>query len=339
MSNKKSISETYFVTSHLVMPRHANPLGILFGGYMMDWIVEAGTINTMRLSGKSTVIGFIDNLFFINPVSIGDTVFYRTWIGRVRRSSMEVIVEAIVRGRENKYYLASIAKMIYVALGSDNRPVKIDLEIEAREDWEFSIMSQLETWRNRVDELIKSSVSAEKPPYAFSKYSVSSLKRVTFEDAMPANMMYGGSLLRYIDEISSILAFGYSGGVVVTASVDQMIFKKPIFVGDVIKILSMITRTWRSSMEIKTLILREKNGEEEILTECYSTFVKLDEKGKPSELKPYNPTTPEEYEEWTKADERRRIRLELAKKLNEYKNKDLGVIDLSDPKPVIRDIL
>ncbi len=336
---EKAVSETYFFTSHLVMPRHANPLGILFGGYMTDWMIEAATLNTMRLSGKNTVVGYIDNLFFINPISIGDTVFYRTWIGRVRRKSMEVIVEAVIRSKEGRYFLASIAKMILVAVGSDGKSVEVGLKIVGKEDWELNVIDQLSTWRNQVDEIIKSSDKSSEAPYFLSKYSVSSMRRVSFEDAMPANTMYAGSLLRYIDELSSILAFSYAEGVVVTASIDQLIFKKPIFVGDVIKLVSMITRTWRTSMEIKTLVLREQDTREELLVECYSTFVKLSEPGKPAELKPYEPATPEEYEEWVKADYRRRQRLELVKKLSDFRNRELTSFDIKDPKPIVKNIV
>ncbi|MGC9010049.1 MAG: acyl-CoA thioesterase [Sulfolobales archaeon] len=336
---EKTVSETYFFTSHLVMPRHANPLGILFGGYMIDWMIEAATLNTMRLSGKNTVVGYIDNLFFINPISIGDTVFYRTWIGRVRRRSMEVIIEAIVRSKEGKYFLASTAKMILVAVGSDGRPVEAGLRVVGKEDWELSIIDQLSKWRIQVDEIIKSSEKKSETSYFLSKHSVSSMRRVSYEDAMPANIMYAGSLLRYIDELSSILAFSYAEGVAVTASIDQLIFKKPIYVGDIIKLVSMITRTWRTSMEIKTLVLRQQNTREELLVECYSTFVKLSESGKPAELKPFEPATPEEYEEWVKADERRKQRLELMKKISYFRNKELADFNIKDPRPIIKNIV
>ncbi len=307
---------------------------------MIDWMIEAATLNTMRLSGKNTVVGYIDNLFFINPISVGDTVFYRTWIGRVRRKSMEVIIEAVVRSREGRYFLASIAKMILVAVGDDGRSIEAGFRIIGREDWEINIIDQLSKWRSQVDEVIKSIEKRSEAPYSVPKYSVASMRRVSYEDAMPANIMYAGSLLRYTDEISSILAFSYAEGVVVTASIDQLIFKKPIYVGEVIKLISMITRTWRTSMEIKTIVLRQQDTREELLVECYSTFVKLSEIGKPAELKPYEPTSPEEFEEWIKADERRKQRLELLKKLSgEYRNKELKYFDIRDPRPVVSSII
>lgn len=334
-----SVSDTYLLVSRIVMPRHSNPLGILFGGYMMDWIVEAGTINTTRVSGKSSVVGFIDNVFFINPVRIGALLFYRTWVVRVRRSSMEVLVEVLVRDPREGLRLASFARSVYVALGSDGRPIETGLRVQPSSRWEEDLVERMRRWREGVDNVVQAlKKRSSRGPQALYRYSVSSVRQVFYEDALPMNMMYAGALLKYIDEVSGILASSYARGAVVTASVDQMVFIRPIYVGDSIKISSVLTRTWRTSMEVKNIVTRLADREE-VVVESYSTFVKLDESGRPVELEPFRPITPEEYEEWSRADERRRNRLELLKSLETLRDKRLDNIDLRDPVPLVAEIL
>ncbi|MEZ0289744.1 MAG: hotdog domain-containing protein [Sulfolobales archaeon] len=329
------LSDTYLVTYHLVMPRHANPLGILFGGYMMEWIVESGTINTMRFSGRNSVLGFIDNLFFINPVRVGDTVIYRTWIVRVRRTSMEVYIEVLSRTGEGEYFLSSIARAIYVALDHNYKPVDTGFRVYGASEWENNMISKFEKWRAEVDKLIERYTSVEFKPAYTPRYAFSTIRRVSFEDAMPESIMYAGNLLRYLDEISSILSSRYAGGSVVTASLDQLIFKKPIRVGDIIKLTSTLTRTWKSSMEIKTVVTRLSGESEEKLVEAYSTFVKIGLDGRPQPLEPYQPTSPEEYEEWIEADARRQRRFNSLREVEYFKGKKVDIGDLRKPEPIV----
>ncbi|MEM0283445.1 MAG: hotdog domain-containing protein [Sulfolobales archaeon] len=333
------ISDTYMKTYHLVMPRHANPLGVLFGGYMMDWIVEIGTLNTMRLSRRNTVLGFIDNLFFINPVRIGDVLIYRSWIVRVRRTSMEVLIEVLSRNISGEYYISSAAKAIYVALDHENKPVDTGFRVYSENDWEKDLFARFSKWREDVDKLIeKEDLLSGEPEYE-PKYSLTSIRRVSPEDVMSGDIMYAGNLLQYIDEISGILASRYAGEAVVTASVDQIIFKKAIKLGDVIKLRSSLTRTWKSSMEIKTVVSRLTEDKEEKLVEAYSTFVKIGSEGKPEPLSPYLPLTPEEYKEWVRAEERRMKRMDRIEKLRIFRNKRIEDIDLEDPRPLTLEII
>ncbi|MCI4457534.1 MAG: hypothetical protein JHC19_05630 [Desulfurococcaceae archaeon] len=107
-----------------------------------------------------------------------------------------------------------------------------------------------------------------------------------------------------------------------------------------IKITSMLTRTWRSSMEIRNIVSKiSSENVEEVLLESYSTFVKLDIDGRPSPVDPLEPHTPEEYEEWATADERRSLRLKFAERIEKYKEIAFEDIDIKDPKPMIENII
>jgi len=95
-----NISDTEVEVVRLVTPHNVNPIGTLYGGYMLQWLVDAGTIAAMDFSESDAVLGYLDRMHFIAPVKVGDIVKFRAWIVHVRRSSMTALVEAYVKKPE-----------------------------------------------------------------------------------------------------------------------------------------------------------------------------------------------------------------------------------------------
>ena len=62
--------------------------------------------------------------------------------------------------------------------------------------------------------------------------------------------VHGGALLKMLDEVAFACAKRYAGNYVVTLSVDQVIFKEPIRIGELVTFLASVNYTGRSSMEI-----------------------------------------------------------------------------------------
>ncbi|HXF81856.1 MAG TPA: hotdog domain-containing protein, partial [bacterium] len=85
-----SIAATALEMVQLVLPEHANPLGTLYGGVMMDWITEAATMAAMKVARGSVVLGSMDDLDFVAPVAIGDLVVIRAQVEHIGRASLEV---------------------------------------------------------------------------------------------------------------------------------------------------------------------------------------------------------------------------------------------------------
>ena len=69
-------------------------------------------------------------------------------------------------------------------------------------------------------------------------------------DANVAGNVLGGSILRLIDEVASIVAFRHARKNVVTASIDRMDFFSPVFIGDPLRLNASINYVHRTSMEI-----------------------------------------------------------------------------------------
>jgi acyl-CoA hydrolase len=126
----------------------------------------------------------------------------------------------------------------------------------------------------------------------------------------------GGKSLHWMDLATAIVAQKHSGRVAVTASVDNVSFRHPIKVGDVVTIEAKITRAFKTSMEVKAEVWAENipNRRKVKSNEAYFTFVALNDLGEPELVPEIEPETEQEQEDFEKALRRRDLRLILAGK-------------------------
>jgi len=103
--------------------------------------------------------------------------------------------------------------------------------------------------------------------------------------------MFGGTLMKYIDKISAISAMRHCGKAVVTASTDSLDFLAPIRMGEAVELEAFVTWTHRSSMEVYVVVRAENlfTGERRVTCTAFSTFVALDDAGKPTPVPPVAP--------------------------------------------------
>jgi acyl-CoA hydrolase len=76
-------------------------------------------------------------------------------------------------------------------------------------------------------------------------------------DTNTLNNLMGGRLLHWMDIAAAISAQKHSNRIVVTASVDNVSFKKAIKLGDVVTIEAKVTRAFNTSMEVRLDIWAE----------------------------------------------------------------------------------
>jgi acyl-CoA hydrolase len=131
-------------------------------------------------------------------------------------------------------------------------------------------------------------------------------------DANNLGHVFGGVILSMMDKCAAIAAFRHSRASVVTASIDRVDFREPIFLGDLVVMKASVNFVGRSSMEVGVRVEAEEllTGRRRHTNSCYLTFVAVDTAGKPIEVPELRPETPEEMRRYEAAKERRRRRLE-----------------------------
>ena len=131
------------------------------------------------------------------------------------------------------------------------------------------------------------------------------------------NLM-GGRLMYWMDIAAAISGQKHCNRTVVTASVDNVSFKNPIKLGDVVSIEAKVTRAFNTSVEVRLDVYAQNipSGTKVKSNEAYYTFVALDTDGNTVKVPELLPETEEEIALFDGALRRRQLRLILGGKMN-----------------------
>ncbi len=135
--------------------------------------------------------------------------------------------------------------------------------------------------------------------------------RTGVQDANVAGNVHGGQIMKLCDDAAVIAATRLAGGRVVTAAVDEMKFRSPVHVGDLLTLRSTVNAAWRTSMEVGVRVESEDVSSATIKHTCtaYFTMVALGEDEKPVILPELSHASAEEERRHREACLRREVRL------------------------------
>jgi len=129
--------------------------------------------------------------------------------------------------------------------------------------------------------------------------------------------LFGGRLASIIDKTAAISAIKHARSAVVTVSIDNLIFRRPVRLGSILTVKASVNRVFNKSMEVGVSVwsLPPDSPEQEYVCNAYLTFVALDAAGRTRELPPAVPETEEEKRRYEQAGLRREARLALQAQL------------------------
>src|SRR5688500_858116 len=144
--------------------------------------------------------------------------------------------------------------------------------------------------------------------------AVSMTELVLPNNTNTVNNLMGGRLMHWMDIVSAISAQKHSNRIVVTASVDNISFRHPILLGNVVTLKAKVTRAFNSSMEVRIDVDAEDipSGKKMESNNAYFTFVAVDQAGRPIDVPEVVPESEEEQALFDGALRRRQLRLILA---------------------------
>jgi acyl-CoA hydrolase len=131
-------------------------------------------------------------------------------------------------------------------------------------------------------------------------------------DANNLGHVFGGVILSMMDKCAAIAAFRHSRASVVTASIDRVDFREPIYLGDLVVMKASVNYVGRTSMEVGVRVEAEEllTGRRRHTNSCYLTFVAVDAENRPVEVPELRPETSDEIRRFDAARQRRQRRLE-----------------------------
>lgn len=141
------------------------------------------------------------------------------------------------------------------------------------------------------------------------------------------NLM-GGRLMYWMDIAAAMAATKHCNTPCMTASVDNLSFKNPIKLGNVVHIEAHVTRAFHTSMEIFIKVWGEDSLHQYKYesNEAYFTFVALDPNNKPRLVPPVVPETEQEKRLFEGALRRRQVRLILGGKMKPQDAEELKAL-------------
>ncbi len=144
--------------------------------------------------------------------------------------------------------------------------------------WE-GLYRYFQMWRSAADDVLES----EEPTASGDWHLISHFLAMP-EDSLDGVLMYGGCLLFRLDELTFIEAFQFFPSLYVTAGVNRIVFRRPIYVGDIVSVRTGVTYVGSTSVEVGFVVEAFGLRGERRVADGYFTFVNM-AGGKPSEIK------------------------------------------------------
>ena len=160
-------------------------------------------------------------------------------------------------------------------------------------------------------------------PVATRPASLSMTVLMTPDMANFSGKVHGGSLLKLLDQVAYTCATRYARTYAVTLSVDQVVFREPIHVGELVTFDASVNRTGRTSMEVGVRVTTQDLVSQTVrhTNSCYFTMVAVGADGRPVTVPPWQPRTAEEKRRLLAAERRNELRRQIDRATAEIKQR------------------
>ena len=111
----------------LAMPANTNPMGTIFGGWLMSFMDSAGGMTATNVARGPVVTAAVSNMAFLQPVRVGDVICCYTDVIRVGTTSVTLSVEVwMLRQGQGERTKVTDAEFTFVAVDEAGRPRPIE---------------------------------------------------------------------------------------------------------------------------------------------------------------------------------------------------------------------
>ena len=134
--------------------------------------------------------------------------------------------------------------------------------------------------------------------------------------------VHGGTILKLLDQVAYACASRYAGRYVVTLSVDQVTFREPIHVGELVTFMASVNYTGTTSMEVGIKVVTENIQTQSTrhANSCFFTMVAMDEQRKAVAVPALVLVTDNQRRRDAAARMRRELRQEVAQRMKQARS-------------------
>jgi acyl-CoA thioesterase YciA len=120
----------------------------------------------------------------------------------------------------------------------------------------------------------------------YPEHRVPAIRQVMMpRDTNALGTIFGGVILAGIDLAAAIESHKYHAGKIVTVSMDQIVFKAPVFVGDLVSFFTETVHIGRTSIRVKVSVWAQRRfggADHAYVTEAQVTMVAVDDSFRPT---------------------------------------------------------
>ncbi|MBI3362363.1 MAG: acyl-CoA thioesterase [Chloroflexi bacterium] len=131
------------------------------------------------------------------------------------------------------------------------------------------------------------------------------------EHANARGNVHGGWIMKLADEAGGLAAIRHARKSCVTVAIDNMTFREPVHIGDLLTLNAELTWVGRTSMEVEVKVTAENplTGEQTHTNTAHIVYVAIDERERPAPVPPLVAETDAERARMEAARERQAYRL------------------------------
>ncbi|MCW6680231.1 acyl-CoA thioesterase [Aerococcaceae bacterium NML130460] len=120
----KTCQQSRSVQAHRILPFHCNMHQTLYGGQLMEFIDNCASITVSRHTRSLCVTASMDQLNFLQPLNLSDSVCVETMVSGTGSTSVEVFAKVVGERLETgERYLAATAFLTFVTVPQDGQKV------------------------------------------------------------------------------------------------------------------------------------------------------------------------------------------------------------------------
>lgn len=270
----------------------------------------------------------LEHMDFLLPMKIGDLAVLSAAVTFASSHSLEVHVkvEREQLDSDNTICVTNRATLWYVVVetpvvGTSRLKAlscpPVEISEEARKAGEARYTRQVDSRKAAKQDRSLTPLNAEKlaeldarkslPGALGSDISRSQLMQLMLpSDCTISNVVMGGVVMKIVDNAAGACAVRHCRTNVVTACIDDVDFRMPVWNGDLLIVTATMRFTSTKSMEIHVTVEAESMRTEKRSTAGTArlTFVSLDKNGKCIAVPPLAPSTDEEKHIWAEAETR-----------------------------------
>ena len=132
---EKQTAKSKVIKTEVVCPNDTNPVGILKGGVLVQWMDIAAAVTSQTHSEKICVTASIDKVQFHAPARNGDIIIIDSRVTRAFNTSMEIYVKAFRKNIEDgSLEKVGSAYFTFVALDEKGKPAPVPALIPLTEE-------------------------------------------------------------------------------------------------------------------------------------------------------------------------------------------------------------